>query len=244
MNNILEENQAGFRSGYSTTDHIFVLQSLIELLKVKKMKLFCSFIDFSKAFDSVWRVGLWVKLLSNYINGKIFRVIDNMYKNIKSCVSFNGLQSSFFQSFRGVRQGENLSPILFAIFLNDLESFMANNGATGINLDLRYDQLTIFLKIFVLLYADDTVIFGTDQNQFQANLDLIFEYATTWKLDINYDKIKIMNFGTRNDNRFEFKLGTHAISICKEFKYLGVIFSKIGVFTVLLNIMLNMEEKL
>ena len=226
LNNILEENQAGFRSGYSTTDHIFVLQSLIELLKVKKMKLFCSFIDFSKAFDSVWRVGLWMKLISNNINGKIFRVIHNMYKNIKSCVSFNGVQSSFFQSFRGVRQGENLSPILFAIFLNDLESFMANNGATGLNLDLNYDQLTIFLKIFVLLYADDTVIFGTDENQFQANLDLFFEYATTWKLDINYDKTKIMIFGTRNDDRFEFKLGTHAISICKEFKYLGVIFSK------------------
>ena len=83
------------------------------------------------------------------------------------------------------------------------------------NLDLRYDQLTIFLKIFVLLYADDTVIFGTDENQFQANLDLFFEYATTWKLDINYDKTKIMTFGTRNDDRFEFKFGTHAISICK-----------------------------
>ena len=74
--------------------------------------------------------------------------------------------------------------------------------------------------------ADDTVIFGTGENQFQANLDLFFEYATTWKLDINYDKTKIMIFGTRNDDRFEFKLGTHAISICKEFKYLGVIFSK------------------
>ena len=55
INDILEENQAGFRASYSTTDHIFVLQSLIELLKVKKMILFCSFIDFSKAFDSVWR---------------------------------------------------------------------------------------------------------------------------------------------------------------------------------------------
>ena len=52
-----------------------------------------------------------------------------------------------FQSFRGVRKGENLSPILFAILLNDLESFMANNGATGVNLDLRYYQLTISLKI-------------------------------------------------------------------------------------------------
>lgn len=47
-----------------------------------------------------------------------------MYQGIiKSCVSFNGNQSEIFQSFRGVRQGENLAPVLFALFLNDLESF-------------------------------------------------------------------------------------------------------------------------
>ena len=59
---ILNENQAGFRSGYSTTDHIFTLHIFSEILKHNKKKLFCSFIDFSKAFDSVWRVGLWMKL--------------------------------------------------------------------------------------------------------------------------------------------------------------------------------------
>ncbi|MCG7875153.1 MAG: reverse transcriptase family protein [Candidatus Thiodiazotropha endolucinida] len=167
LNNILEENQAGFRTGYTTTDHIFVLHSLIELLKVKKTKLFCSFIDFSKAFDSVWRVGLWMKLLGNNINGKIFRVIHNMYKNIKSCVSYNGEQSSFFQSFRGVRQGENLSPVLFAIFLNDLESFLITNGASGVNLDLQHEQLTIFTKIYILLYADARSFLVQMKNNFK-----------------------------------------------------------------------------
>ena len=57
-NNILKENQAGFRSGYSKVDHIFTLHVLIELLKRKKKTLFCLFVDYSKAFDSVWRVGL------------------------------------------------------------------------------------------------------------------------------------------------------------------------------------------
>ena len=68
--NILEENQAGFHAGYSTMDHIFVLHALTEIAKTQKKKLFCSFIDFSKAFDSVWRVGLWKKLLASNINGK------------------------------------------------------------------------------------------------------------------------------------------------------------------------------
>ena len=57
-----------------------------------------------------------MKLLGNSINGKIFQVIHNLYQNIKSCVMYSGNQSNFFQSFLGVRQGENLSPVLFSLF--------------------------------------------------------------------------------------------------------------------------------
>ena len=225
QNDIINENKAGFRAGY-LTDHIFVLHSLIELLKTKKKKLFCTFGDFSKAFDSVWRVGLWIKLLSNGINGKIFRLIYNMYQNIKSCISFNGEISSFFLSSRGVRQGENLSPVLFSIFLNDLETFLASYNCTGIYINFNYDDLTVFLKIFVLLYADDTIIFGMDEKNFQDNFYVFFEYSEIWKLDINFSKTEVMIFGTRSDDEFEFKLGDNVLSICKEFKYLGVVFSK------------------
>ena len=94
--NILEENQAGFRAGYSTMDHIYVLHALTEIAKIKKKKLFCSFIDFSKAFDSVWRVGLWKKLLASNINENCFQIIFNMYKGIKSCVSYNGESKLLF----------------------------------------------------------------------------------------------------------------------------------------------------
>ena len=58
-NDLLKENQAGFRKHYSTVDHIFSLYSLIEILKNEKKKLFCCFVDFSKTFDLVWHIGLW-----------------------------------------------------------------------------------------------------------------------------------------------------------------------------------------
>ena len=61
---ILSENQAGFRQQYSISDHIFSLYALIELLKSQKQKLFCCYVDFSSAFDSVWRIGLWKKTAS------------------------------------------------------------------------------------------------------------------------------------------------------------------------------------
>ena len=95
---IILENQAGLRKEYATTDHIFVLSSLIEIIKSRKQKLFCAFIDFSQAFDSIWRVGLWQKLLFNSVDGKFFRIITSMYDNIKSCVRSNNETSSFFAS--------------------------------------------------------------------------------------------------------------------------------------------------
>ena len=81
------------------------------------------------------------------------------------------------------------------------------------------DDLSTYIKIFVLLYADDTVIFGTDEVSFQNNLNAFFEYSQIWKLDINFDKTKILVFGTRNDDRFNFKLGKNTIAICNDFKY-------------------------
>ena len=139
--NILEENQAGFHAGYSTMDQIFVLHALTEIAKAQKKKLFRSFIDLSKAFDFVWRVGLRKKLLASNINEKCFQIILNMYKGIKSCFSYNGEQSSFFSSFRGVIQGEKLSPVLFALFLNDLEFFLCDKSCNGVNFECQYDDI-------------------------------------------------------------------------------------------------------
>ena len=101
------------------------LYSLIEYFKSKKQKLFCCFVDFTKAFDNVWRVGLWKKVLKHGIEEKILNVIKNMYSKIKSCITINGISSAYFTCDNGVRQGENLSPLLFAIYLNDLENFLA-----------------------------------------------------------------------------------------------------------------------
>jgi len=47
-----------------------------------------------------------------------------MYDNIKSCISVNGQKSDFFYRKIGLRQGENLSPVLFSIFFNDLDNYL------------------------------------------------------------------------------------------------------------------------
>ena len=113
---VLNESQCGFRKQYSTIDSIFILYSFFECLKSKNKKLFCAFVDFEKAFDKVWREALWYKLLLNNINGKMYRLILNMYDNIKSCVVYNNCKSDFFRCENGVRQGENLCRFCFQFF--------------------------------------------------------------------------------------------------------------------------------
>ena len=67
---IISENQTVFSKGFSTQDNIFVLHALIELYFLFGKKLFCTFVDFRKAFDTVWRTGLWKKLQRSEIKDK------------------------------------------------------------------------------------------------------------------------------------------------------------------------------
>ena len=86
--------------------------------------------DYSTAFDKIYRTLLWEKLLNNGgINGKILNIIYKRYSNIRSCIDYNGVLSDFFDSNIGLRQGENLLPLLYAIFINDLSSKLGTNNA-------------------------------------------------------------------------------------------------------------------
>lgn len=60
-----------------------------------------------------------------------------MYKGIKSSISVNGENSSFFACDCGVRQGENLSPVLFSLYLNDLEAFLIHKNLSGVTVDIN-----------------------------------------------------------------------------------------------------------
>ena len=94
----------GFRNGYATTDYFLILHMLVNIMKCKKKKLCCAFTDFAAAFDTVWRDGLWNKLLINQINGQIYNVIFNMYSGIKSHVVCNYNKTEYFACNVGVRQ--------------------------------------------------------------------------------------------------------------------------------------------
>ena len=227
-NNILGQEQAGFRSGYSTTDHIFVLHSLIQLYQSKKKKLYCAFIDYRKAFDLIERSALWVKLLNNGINGKVLKVIKNMYTNAKSCVSIDHINSEFFTCNIGVRQGENLSPILFALFLNDFADFL-NNHFTGLPLVtqlLESQGFETYVKLFTLLYADDTIMLADSAEELQNALEALKLYCDKWSLTVNAQKTKIVIFSRGKVRKFpKFYYDQTEIEVTDDYVYLGCTFN-------------------
>ena len=133
-------------------------------------------------FDSVWRIGLWRKLLESNISGIFFQVINIMCNGIKSSISVNGQDSTFFARDCGVRQGENPSPVLFAIYLNDLESYLLHKNLAGVTIGIPDGDLQLYHKLFSLLYADDTIIMADNPSDFQRCLHAFSEYCKQWKL--------------------------------------------------------------
>ena len=248
---ILGEEQAGFRKHYSTNDHIFSLQCIIDIyLNVFKKKLYCCFVDYKKAFDTVNRTHLWQTLLSYNINGCLLNLIKNMYSNAKSCIRLNNKLSDFFACETGVRQGENLSPLLFALYLNDLETFLgkAYNGLNDVtklvyNVCETEDTVT-YLRLFVLLYADDTILLAESAQELQAAINGLNHYCKIWDLTVNADKTKIMIFSKGRANlKSEFWFNGNKLEIAKEYKYLGIYFKHNGNFNRCINHLVSQAEK-
>ena len=228
----LGPEQAGFREAFSTTDHIFTLYSIIDFYTNKKRRVYCAFVDYSKAFDLIERSSLWMKLLSNGINGKILDVMKSMYSNAKSCVKLNGKISEYFSCCKGVRQGENLSPVLFAIYLNDFHDFLSER-CVGLNdlCSIIDEELDIYLKLYVLLYADDTIILAESEADLQNALSSLHDYCIRWDLKVNISKTNVVIFSRGKVKKHGiFKIGEEVVEVKEEYVYLGVTFSCDGRF--------------
>ena len=117
-----------------------------------------------------------------------------MYENIKSIIMTSEGTSAYFLCCTGVRQGENMSPFLFSIYLNDLERYLLSNYITGVTCEVNDEFIYVYLKLYILLYADDTVLFSNSKDDLQQTLDVFERYCDDWKLTVNVAKSKVLIF--------------------------------------------------
>ena len=219
------ENQAGFRTGYSTVDNSFVLRTLIDSALARKgRRLYCCFVDLRKAFDSVSRMALWYKLWEIGVSGKLIKTLRQIYSQSRFAIKISQTsRSKDVASRTGVLQGCHFSPLLFIIFINDLIKFLPTDSGTPVVGD-QYIQ--------ALLFADDLVLCSHTVDGLQQLLDKLKIYCDYWNLEVNKEKTKVMVFkkGTRLAKKEHWNYGRYNLETVREFKYFGIIFSCNGLW--------------
>ena len=214
-NNLLVEEQNGFRASRSCIDHLFVLCTVLRNRKLSGQETFLSFIDYKKAFDSVDRNLLLYKLSQFGINGNMYKAISSMYSNPKSRIILNDFETDYFDCPIGVKQGDCLSPTLFAIFINDLASEIKALDI-GVNIG---DELVLN----ILLYADDIVLLAESEADLQLLLFVVECWCKKWRLEINLTKTNILHVRPKRkqQSKFTFLFDMRPIAYCQSYKYLG-----------------------
>ena len=94
--------------------------------------------------------------------------------------------------------------------MNDLEQFLRLDGQNGVRISASDNEINLLLRLFVLLYADDTLILSDNEEEFQIMPNKFDEYCKIWKLTVNVEKYKILIFGdyTRKANRYSFTINS------------------------------------
>ena len=220
-NDIIVEEQAGFRRGYSTIDNIFVLRGVIDRYLSRHKKLFVAFIDFKKAFDSVNRDALWTILNHYGIKGKIVNVLKSMYDDVSSCVRCAGGLSEYFVCPNGLKQGCKCSPLLFSIIVNILALEVKKKSKHGVQLMPNTSDVVI------LLFADDIALMSDTVVGLQHQLNNLCTFAHSLGLVVNVQKSKTMVFrgGGHIAAHERWYIGDEKLETVNEYKYLGMTFS-------------------
>ena len=162
------------------------------------------FIDFKKAFDMVDRNLLLYKLAKIGISGHMYRAVSSLYTNPKSRVMLQEYFTEYFECPMGVKQGDCLSPTLFAIFINDLAIDIEQSGL-GINIQFDNESGDTVSKIIsILLYADDIVLFSENEEEMQSLLYLVQCWCEKFKLQVNLTKTNILHVRPKRRSRSNF----------------------------------------
>ena len=187
--------QCGFMSGRGTTDAIFIVRQLQEKHLAANKPLYMAFVDLEKAFDRVPRDVIWWAMRKLGIDEWLVRLVQSMYKDVRSRVRVGDGYSEEFGVGVGVHQGSVLSPLLFIIVLEAL----SREFRTGCPWEL--------------LYADDLMISAESMEELLVKVQ-------TWKtemekkgLRVNMGKTKIMESGINLD--VLKKSGKYPCGVCQ-----------------------------
>ncbi|XP_015124765.1 uncharacterized protein LOC107046621 [Diachasma alloeum] len=168
---------------------------------------------------------LWQKSLQLGISSRIVRIIAELYSKATLRVRTPEGLTKETEITEGVLQGEILSPLLFILFISDMENVFRSKGSYSVGLNHKTDVL-------LLKYADDLAILGRNVADVRTKLKILKQYCDKNSLTVNESKTKILycNGGGKRPSGLKFLYGSTELEIVNEFTYLGIVFSSSGVF--------------
>ena len=221
-------NQLGFRKKCQTNDHIFTMLTLTQKAKKQKKPLYAIMVDFRKAFDSIPREALFLKLARMGITGNFYNILRDMYGKSTGRIKLSGHVSREFPIRKGTEQGHPLSPELFKIFLFDLSPLLDNGTGSSENPSLRN------IKVTHLLFADDLIMLSLSRKAAQKQVKILYDYCKTWGLEMNLGKTKLIAFneGDTTQKQTIYLSSTEKLDEATNYCYLGIKMTSSGDFSI------------
>jgi hypothetical protein len=192
-----------------------VPRHLLAKYKDIKRKLYMCFVDFEKAYDSVRRDLLLQRLGRVGVCGNMLRAIACMYSAVPMCARSEGEISSSFDSELGVKQGDPMSPLLFGLFLDGVEKYVAQCAdGTGVDIGGQPCQM--------LLYADDIVLLASSAKDLQRQMNALSAFCSESHMCINVQKTKVLMFNGGRHPRANVVVDGCPVECVSSFRYLGL----------------------
>lgn len=215
-NDKLSDLQWAFRRDRGPTDLVWLVSEVCERRREEGLQTFLCAIDVTKAYDTVWHDGLFKKLADMGVEGKMWRVLRQWYKDNSSCVLVDGDRTDMFPGYRGVRQGAPSSPTLYSVFINDVCAAIQQSG---------YGVTIAGIWVGVVLFADDMLLMAQDEAELHAMMRIIEQCARKWRYSISDKKSSVM-VASCSTRRFvpcdPFTFNDKEVLVEWFIKYLGV----------------------
>ena len=208
-NDIINDSQHGFRNKRSCVSNLLDFYNDVFQMYDNTRAVDIVYLDFQKAFDKVPHRRLISKVKSHGITGDLSNWIENWLSNRKQRVVINGKSSEWTSVNSGVPQGSVLGPVLFLIYINDIDE----------NITCRISK-----------FADDTKITNTvcsveQRLRIQNDLNTLSKWSDDWQMSFNIDKCHVLHIGSHNPS-VTYEMNNSELQSVDEEKDLGVIISK------------------